>query len=216
MRISHKHKFVFVSVPKTGSETIRQVLNPFSDIKSKFEPPYDHHAKSKELREHFNKKGWDWNTYYKFAFVRNPWSLTVSLYFFQRDKVDEWSNMENPPTWDGFKENFDMFKRQMDRCPTFEDYVNMLNNCPHVHLQSEWMTANNSNKNIIDYVGRFENLQEDFDLICDKIGIPQQQLPRKNKSKHKHYTEYYDDETRQIVEKLHAKDIEMFGYEFEE
>ena len=71
-----------------------------------------------------------------------------------------------------------------------------------------------SGKICIDEIVRFENLQKDFDRVCNKIGIPLQKIPHKNKTEHKPYWEYYNDETREIVAKKFEEDINAFGYEF--
>ena len=132
------------------------------------------------------------NDYFKFAFVRNPWDRVVSWYMFSK-------SLENPDqsrdlTGIGFKE-----------------YIKKFGNIWSNEQQDQYKFVG-----CCDFIGRYENLQNDFNIICDKIKIPQQKLPRKNATKHKHYTEYYDDETKRIVAERFAKDIEHFNYKFGE
>jgi hypothetical protein len=75
--------------------------------------------------------------------------------------------------------------------------------------------GDNTSEIHINKIGRFERLQQDFDTICDDIGMSRMKLPEKNKSKHKKYTEYYDDKSKKIVDDLWKIDIETFGYNFE-
>jgi hypothetical protein len=186
MRISHKHKFVYIAVPKTASFTMRECLNPYSDIALKLIHGGDAHAKIHEVRdEYFKNEESKFTNYFKFAFVRNPWDLQVSRFHYHFKDYPEKS----------FKECF----MDGDAVPT---------------VQSDWLTING--EYCINFIGKYENLQQDFNVICDKIKIPKQKLPRKNASKHKHYTEYYDEETKQIVAEKYAKDIKYFGYKFGE
>jgi hypothetical protein len=137
---------------------------------------------------------------FKFSFVRNPYERLLSEYFYM--KRMKGCNCE--------------FKDFKIECNTFKKFVisDAVEKCCFKHHNTPQIEM--ANPKYMNFIGRFENLQEDFDIICDKIGIPRQQLPHKNKSKHKHYTEYYNDETKQIVAEKYAKDIEYFGYKFGE
>ena len=150
---------------------------------------------TKGIQRHWNAKttrrriGFDkWNSYFTFTFVRNPWDREISSYFYRNEHY----------TSDDFK-------------------LHLIRKDIHFKIPNyfPWF-SNVKNQPIVNFIGRFENLQEDFNTVCDKIKIPHQELQHKNKTKHKHYTEYYDDETREIVAEKYAMDIEYFGYEFGE
>jgi len=127
--------------------------------------------------------------YFTWTIVRNPWDRAVSAY---KNKA---SKKYGP--WSKFNKL------------TFSDFIkNEIIEDSHICIQNTQIPHD------IDFIGKFENLQEDLNFVCDKMKIPRQELPHINKSKHKHYTEYYDDETKSIVAEKYAKDIEYFGYEF--
>lgn len=66
---------------------------------------------------------------------------------------------------------------------------------------------------LVDFMGRFESLAEDFATVCRLLAI-ERTLPRLNASEHGHYREFYDEATKQLVARLYAEDIERFGYRF--
>ncbi len=185
MPIYHKHKCIFVHIPKSAGSSMHQALGGTGYS------GHQKHIKSKKTKN-----------YFKFTFVRNPFDRFVSTYFyFKKYGRDGCGDIE--------------MGNVVNRYNSLKDFVINFDKIhktewcyPHWKQQTNWIYKD------IDFIGRFENLQEDFNIVCDKIGIPQQELPHRNKSKHKHYTEYYDDETRQIVAEKYAKDIEYFGYEF--
>ena len=73
-------------------------------------------------------------------------------------------------------------------------------------------------KILVDFVGRYENLREDVETLCGKLGVDQDiLLPHKHNAKNRpHYTEFYDDETIEIVRKFYKNDIKVLGYEYGE
>ena len=141
-----------------------------------------------------------WKQYFKFSFVRNPWDKECSDYHYH--------NKGRLSRGEGAYKNLKEYLQIPQAQPNHDNFYWHSN-------QLRWLHS--SNKKIeIDFIGRFESLQEDFNVACDKIGIPKQQLPHLNATKHKHYTEYYNDETIEMVAEKYAKDIEYFGYKFGE
>ena len=83
-----------------------------------------------------------------------------------------------------------------------------------VKPQNLLLTHNNGTV-AVDSVGRYENLQQSYDEICDRIGISTTELGRKNPSSHDAYGKYYDDELRDRVTDFYRDDLRLFSYDFD-
>ena len=196
MILSHLHKFIYIAVPKTGTTSVQKQLESTNIKGIRIFNLVGHEGWTTEdrFRKHIPVVDLKnhinkFDQYFKFGFSRNPWDLMVSWYAYRQ------------------RPNALISTRGM----SLSEFIKKTDmGMQHTYFFDE------IGNNLMDFIGKTENLQEDLNIICDKIGIPNQQLPHKNKSKHKHYTEYYDDETRQIVAEKYAKDIEYFGYEFGE
>ena len=219
--ISHKHKFIFVEFSKTGTTSIEGALENYCETKTNYncDSLYWKHAQPKTIKELFEKenKKDEWKHYFKFTFTRNPFDRVVSLWNYVHKTLEIYKEDCEKKGPDYIPEHIKWIEHcQMitSECKTFNEYIKLSSDWP-VGDDSSFNFAFDKDEKFVDFIGKFENLQQDFDIVCDKIKIPRQKLPHKNKTKHKHYTDYYDDETRQLVAKKFAKDIEYFNYRFE-
>ena len=71
---------------------------------------------------------------------------------------------------------------------------------------------------LVSHIARYENREHDLQYIASRIGLPGFSKLHLNKAnpRKEHYSHSYDDETQEIVRTLYAKDIQLFGYEFED
>jgi hypothetical protein len=139
--------------------------------------------------------------YFKFAFVRNPWSRLVSCW--QNKVVD--SNVE-----------FNFGAAELKRMQDFEAFVDFvasldINKCnSHLRLQTVLIDLNN-----IDYLGRMETFGDDVNHIFRILGLNEKQVVPKNvTSNSKPYQDYYSQDLAAKVAQIYRKDIQMFGYRF--
>ena len=230
--ISHLHKFIFIHIPKCGGTAIESVLKRYASDVSGYRASV--HAKRLRNKELFHALG-SYQNYYTFSFTRNPFDRIVSTYahFYSKGKlrtdfktfimnVSKFLDQDFESLYKQVPHNHTNLKFKLPSLPPF-NLLNIhqypfndmdMNGAGNVGYHCLPQTFFTSSK--LDYIGKQENLQNDFCKVCSALNIEKIKLPFLNKHKHRHYTEYYDDETRQIVAEKYAKDIELFGYEFGE
>ena len=207
MIISHQHRFVFAAIPKTGTHSVRQALREHMSaddleqvglfVNKRF--PFDELAKIRhghitlqQVRPYLGEE--QFQAYFKFAFVRNPFDRFVSYCaFMTRDN----GAFERDPK--------DVMRRML-----FE-----LRPMHHVLFQPQHGFVTDESGNLLaDYIGRVEDMQASYDRICARIGIASAALGQVNSSRRGSYRDYYDPQLIDGVADLYARDLELFGYRF--
>lgn len=195
--ISHKHKCIFIHIPKCAGESIETALmgrpnweKDDPNYKSLNLPSNSDMGKDKHygVMQYQNYKCF--NDYFKFSIIRNPWAATYSFYKYRQKRdsfphtFTEWVNCVNPNLWKGFLSPFKYLKI-------------------------------NNNLNV-DFIGKFENLELDWAYICGRLNLPQQKLPHKNQTgKSDDFRIYYNSQTKDYVYNKMKEEITYFQYQFD-
>lgn len=221
--ISHKYKFIFFGVPKVAS---RSFLNYFVKKNGKILE-----VEWYEKRGVFFNLATQYPDYYKFSFVRNPWSRIVSCY---KSKIED--------AVIGKRARIHSFYKNLSPDMSFLEFCRWLqtaegkDDVADRHWISQYcFLQNKDGKLIVDFVGKYERLDEDWKYVCEKVGLPHQPLAQKgfisaeesNKNpeeieensvtvRSNDYRRFFNEESHQIITERYKEDIKLFGYEFEE
>ena len=189
------YQSIFIKIPKTAGTSITKAL---------FNTGSGH-----AMSEHYEIFGPEkFNSYFKFAFVRNPWDRFLSAYIYLKQGGDNsvdrnWADIH------------------LSKFDNFEDFVLSLKDKKQAQKILEWMhfapqylyVCDHKMNIKVDFIGHFENINSDFNYVKEKLGI-NGSLKHFRKSKRGNYEEYYTQQTQEIVAYLYKEDIKIFNYTF--
>ena len=205
MIVSHRHRFIFFAVPRTGTHSVRTALRPLlaegdfeqETLRRSGTAPVPAlarvghgHISLRQAQAHLPERVW--GAYFKFAFVRDPYDRFVSSCAFL--------NTHNP-AYAGNEAAF------MKRALSAEGFRRRVLVRPQVELLEDELGALG-----MDFIGRYETLDASFAEVCRRLGLPPQALPCSNASLHGHFGGCYDDELLRMVTDFYRSDFERLGY----
>lgn len=209
--ISHSHKFIYVSGGKCATGAIAGILQRNSNL-TFFEPAntnsewwqkYNKHMPARMIQKFVGKEVWD--QYFKFTFVRNTYSWIVSSFFF----MVKIGMLPKPPkgimSIKSFKQVLNYYQTPAGR--RYDDLS-------PVRSQKTFISDKNGNV-MVDMIGHFESLQEDFDQICSRLSLPQRTLAHCNPSPSRiPWIEQYrqNKEAQEFVYHHWKQDIDYFKF----
>ena len=171
--INHQYKCIFIHIPRCAGTFIELAIDKRDWWNVDYKKKHLSAIRAKELYKEY------WEDYFKFAFIRNPWSLEVSWYFWKKQFL---KNL----TFKEFIKNEDLNKTvklssEFDDKKLFNIFPNLTNCFDYLQINDEIE---------VDFVGRFENLKEHLSLISKKLNISKVNLGPVNKTDHQDFKKY--------------------------
>jgi hypothetical protein len=157
----------------------------------------------------------EWDDLYIWAYVRNPWDLTLSHFVFRQQTTNNVlkSIGDNPEAVENMPERMKEFKDI-----EFNDWVKQYSDkfvLDQNHIDQYSYLENNEGIIEVDDIYPFENIYQNFQMVTQKIGMDNIILPHKNSyGPRKDYKEIYDEESKNIIAKKFERDIDFFKYSF--
>ena len=218
MLLSHRYNFLFVHIAKTGGTSVRAALDglrwrdplyylawPCHRLSHftghRTATKFPRHARIVAAKEMLPAPFFE--RLFKFAFVRNPWDMQVSSYHHLR---------RERPALLGAATDFESFLRyKLDPERPYQYHIDT-----SLQLQVDYLVDLYGAVQV-DFIGRYERLDDDFREVCERIGVAHRTLPHRRKATDRgaDYRAYYSDDTAQLLAAHFARDIEVLGYRFD-
>ena len=172
------HNAVFISIPKAAATSLNQAFASLLGLQGNvhFEVEFPTVSKNK-IRKRFPNA-------FVFAFVRNPWDRLLSCFL---SKIDP--GLETCETFRrGVEFNFwkygDAFRGDMSFREFVEAVVAIPDRVADIHFASQHLHLTKGDELLVDFTGKFENLQADLETICRRLGLATLRLPHTNRTTH--------------------------------
>lgn len=216
MLISHKHKFITIDIPKTATRSLRETLLPQNVIDIVGDPNFNatfyQHGTAMQCSESLQKLNKNFSDYFSFVIVRNPWDRYYSFFKYFKEYAEKYKNKDASIKWNEPEINQGKMCEELFANKTDEIVLRniILNN----KCQSDYYT-NQHNEIIVSHIAKFENLNKEFELLCNKVNVNYSPLVHGNKSLIKSsYYNIYTKETITLVTEKERDLIKLKGYEY--
>jgi len=212
--ISHKHKVVYYTIPKAACTTIKLFIGLIEGTATWKDNPHELSMLRLSLPE---ARSILYKDYFHFTFVRNPYDRLLSCYMDKIYEVGLCDHDDREFANGEFRQFLVEYGRLGYREMSFADFIWFVTRVPDRHCDRHFIPQHYLlNLDLLNFVGHFENLNQDFLYVRKQIGLSDDtlQLQKINASKHGPYQNYYNDKLRKMVARKYARDLEIFNYDF--